>query len=573
MGELMMNSKEFQIINSLNDAIVLIDANRKIIHLNTKAEEITGFTTKEAKGKSCFDVLNIELCKNGCPIDEVVSKEYCINNFDVNLKSRDGKSIQICLNTTPLKDASGEIIGIIDNIRVIDHVKTIITDLDDEKMRIEAILNSLDEGVYTINTEWKITSLNKTAERITGFSEREVIGKICSDVFDTPLCRNSCPLKRLLTDKESVRNVNSSLTGNNGNDIPIILNMALFTDKHQNVLGGVTSFWDVRALEAQVESHTRMRPTHGIVGDSPKIKSLLDLIATAAKSDVNVLVTGESGTGKNLVAKAIHFSGARKDGPFIKVNMSAIPETLIESELYGHVKGAFTGADRNNMGKFEIAQGGTLFLDEISEMSIHAQAKLLQVIQDKEFYPVGGNVVKNADVRIIAATNTNLYQEITEKRFREDLYFRLNVFPIAIPPLRDRIEDIPIIIHHILEKLLILYGDKQLSLSPGLLETLCQYNWPGNIRELENVLEYGFLCTDGNVITDESVANVLGGGAAAIEETKNMTMESPEAMRTNKEREQLLKILSDTGWNKKETSKVLGVDRTTLWRRMKKYGI
>lgn len=569
----MIESRELKIIDSLSDAIVLIDADKRVINLNSKAEELTGFTSKEAAGKLCSDVLNIDLCKVGCPINDVVSGERCINNFDVNLTNRSGKSIPICLNTTPLRDSKGETIGIIDNLRVIDHVKTIIADLDSERTRIEDILNSLDEGVYTINSEWEITSFNSTAEKITGFSAKEVIGKICNDVFATPLCRKSCPLKRLLTDGGNVRNVNSSMTGKDGMTIPVILNMALLKDKFQNVLGGVSSFWDVRAIEAQVVSHKKRRPTHGIVGDSRKIENILDLIETAAKSDVNVLITGESGTGKNLVAQAIHLAGTRKDGPFIKVNMSAIPETLIESELYGHVKGAFTGASRDNKGKFELAEGGTLFLDEISEMSIHAQAKLLQVIQDKEFYPVGGNEVKTADVRIIAATNTKLREEINAKRFREDLYFRLNVFPVAIPSLREHIEDLPVLIHHILEKLFLLYGGKRRTLSPALLELLSQHDWPGNIRELENLLEYGFLCSDGTVIDEKNVANIIGGGEVMIEDLQRPTREIPEKMNLSEERERLLRVLSDVGWNRKEASRILGVDRTTLWRRMKKYGI
>lgn len=569
----MIDSGELKIIDSLSDAIVLISADKKVISLNSKAEELTGFSSEEAAGKPCYEVLNIELCQGGCPINDVVSGERCINNFDVKLKNRSGKTIPICLNTTPLRDSKGKTIGIIDNLRIIEHVKSIIDDLDSERTRIEEILNSLDEGVYTINSEWEITSFNSTAEKITGFRAKDVIGRICNDVFATPLCRKSCPLKRLLTDRENVRNINSTLTGVNGETIPIILNMALLKDRFQNILGGVASFWDVRAIEVQVVSHKKRRPTHGIVGESRKIEKVLDLIETAAKSDVNVLITGESGTGKNLVANAIHLAGARKDGPYIKVNMSAIPETLIESELYGHVKGAFTGASKDNKGKFEMAEGGTLFLDEISEMSIHAQAKLLQVIQDKEFYPVGSSEVKTADVRIIAATNTNLKDEINARRFREDLYFRLNVFPITIPPLREHIEDLPIIIHHILERLFILYGGTRRTLSPALLELLSQYDWPGNIRELENVLEYGFLCSDGAVIDEKSVANIVGGGISSTENAHKPAKASPETVEDSEERERLLRTLTDVGWNRKEASRVLGVDRTTLWRRMKKHGI
>ena len=434
-----MNMKNEDIIDSMSDAIVVIGVDKKIITLNRQAEMLTGVTSEAAQGRFCHEVLNIDICKNHCPIEQVLNDNTSVNNFDVPYTTPSGEVVPICLNTTSLRDESGKIIGVIENLRIIDHVKSIITEIEKERSRTQSILDSLDEGVYTINDQWEITSFNKTAEEITGYTRDEVIGKVCSSILDTPMCKKNCPLKQLLSFQTTVQNALSHFTHKQGEKIPVIINVGLFREKEGRPLGAVTTFRDVRMMEAQVASHKNVRSIYGIVGDSPSMQRVYSLVETAAQSDVTVLITGESGTGKNLVAEAIHRFGKRKDGPFVKVNMSAIPENLIESELYGHQRGAFTGADRDQKGKFDLAVGGTLFLDEISEMSIASQAKLLQVIQDKEYYTVGGTKLKHVDARIIAATNRDLTKEIQAGRFREDLLYRLKVFPIQIPPLRTRV--------------------------------------------------------------------------------------------------------------------------------------
>jgi PAS domain S-box-containing protein len=552
------------------DAIVVIGVDKKIISMNRQAEMLTGFTSEDAQGRFCHEVLSIGICEERCPIEQVLRENAGVNNFDVPFTTHAGETVPICLNTTPLLDETGRITGVVENLRVIDHVKSIITEIERERSRTQSILDSLDEGVYTINDRWEITSFNRTAEEITGYTRDEVIGRVCSAVFDTPLCKKGCPLKELLSSQTPVQNVLSHFTHRQGEKIPVIINVGLFREEEGRALGAVTSFRDVRMMEAQVASHKNPRSIYGIVGDSPPMQQVYSLVETAAQSDVTVLITGESGTGKNLVAEAVHRFGKRNDGPFIKVNMSAIPENLIESELYGHQRGAFTGADRDQRGKFDLAAGGTLFLDEISEMSIASQAKLLQVIQDKEYYTVGGTKLKQVDARIIAATNRDLTREIEEGRFREDLLYRLKVFPIQIPPLRTRVEDIPPVIHHVLEKLNIGYSQGRKRISPELMDLMRGYHWPGNVREIENILEYGYLCTEGDVIEKEVVLHLL-------EQVREDSPPNPavpdDDTDGHRERERLLSALSRASWNRAEASRMLGIDRTTLWRRMKKHNI
>lgn len=565
-----MDAKTADIVDSMSDAIVVIGVDKKIITLNRRAEMLTGVTSEKAQGRFCHDVLDIDICKERCPVEQVLRENASVKNFDVPFTIHTGERVPICLNTTPLRDDSGRIIGVIENLRVIEHVKSIITEIENERIRTQSILDSLDEGVYTINDRWEITSFNRTAEEITGFRRDDVIGHVCSSILDTPLCKRDCPLKQLLSSQTAVQNVLSHFINKQGEKIPVIINVGLFREEGGKVLGAVTTMRDLRKMEAEVASHKNSRSISGIVGDSPSMQRVYSLVETAAQSDVTVLITGESGTGKNLVAEAIHRFGRRKDGPFIKVNMSAIPENLIESEIYGHQRGAFTGADRDQKGKFDLAAGGTLFLDEISEMSISSQAKLLQVIQDKEYYPVGGTKLKQVDARIISATNRDLTREIRAGRFREDLLYRLKVFPIQIPPLRTRVEDIPPIIHHVLEKLNINYTQGRKRISPELMDMFRRYHWPGNIREIENVLEYGYLCTNGDVIEKEVVLHLLEHVCifpAIDDSTEKGDMNGLQ------ERERLLSALSRASWNRNEASRILGIDRTTLWRRMKKHNI
>ena len=307
---------------------------------------------------------------------------------------------------------------------------------------------------------------------------------------------------------------------------------------------------------------------HGIIGVSESVRNLIDVVKKVAATDSTVLITGESGTGKSLIAKAIHFLSNRRDKPFVTINCAAIPETLLEAELFGYERGAFTGAHTSKKGKFELADGGTVFLDEIGDMPLYLQAKILRVIQDKEVEHLGGEKVIKVDVRIIAATNRDLEALVREGKFREDLYYRLNVIPIHVPPLRERKEDIPILVDHFLERFNEKYG-KNVRIAPEAMEPLVEYDWPGNIRELENTIERIVVMHEGTVRSVDLPPHILAfrrrGSLGSI---SNL----PEKIQAT-EREKIIEALERTGYVKSRAAKILGYTLRQLDYRIKKYGI
>ncbi len=322
---------------------------------------------------------------------------------------------------------------------------------------------------------------------------------------------------------------------------------------------------EVRALREEVLS---LSPFEGLVGESRPMREVFALIHRVAESDVTVLITGESGTGKELVARTIHAQSGRASGPFIQVNCAAIPETLLEAELFGHEKGAFTGADRQRTGKFEAADGGTIFLDEIGDMSLAMQAKTLRVLQEHAFERVGGTKTVRSDFRLIAATNKDLLKAAQEGQFREDLYYRLHVVPIRLPPLRERLEDLP----HLVDFLLRRYGEKLgkaiREVSPEVFRLFYDYPWPGNVRELENVIQRGMVLAKGDAIQEEDVADALQQGTGALETRATLSNAVEE-----REKAILLEALQRHRWRRQEAAEALGITRRTLFNKMKKYGL
>jgi two-component system nitrogen regulation response regulator NtrX len=344
----------------------------------------------------------------------------------------------------------------------------------------------------------------------------------------------------------------------------------LSLDKTVAVVGNA-----VRQRRLEIENR-ELRATvdrrHTIVGESHVLRQLLEQVSMAAPTNGRVLIYGENGTGKELIARTIHMRSRRTKGPFIEVNCAAIPEELIESELFGHMKGAFTGAVSDRRGKFELADGGTLFLDEIGDMSLKTQAKVLRALQEQVVEPVGGTSSVKVDVRVIAATNKDLPTEIRAGRFREDLYFRLNVIPIFVPPLRDRDADIPLLAEHFMAEFAREYGRRPKRLDPGAATGLRSYRWPGNVRELRNVIERLMIMVPGDVITLSDLA-FLDGGAISAAELPDAPMPSLHDARERFERDYILRALAAQHGNISRTADALGVERSNLYRKMKAFGI
>ncbi|MGE5246988.1 MAG: sigma 54-interacting transcriptional regulator, partial [Verrucomicrobiota bacterium] len=407
------------LIESLSDGVVVISPEGKILHANHSFLERSGYRLEEIVGKPCREVVQESICDSGCPFAEVLEAGMPADRFDVDVRGRRGEALNACVNFAPLRDESGRVTGVIEVIRDITKLKELKDNLKRtssmyrrERIKIQTILDNIPSGVYTVDQEMRLLSINPSLERITGYRADEVLGKKCMDVFRSDFCGGGCPLKRSMRTGETLRGVEVNLRARDGSIVPIASSTAVLRDEDGQPIGGICSFRDLREIHLLPSPNGNVREFQGMVSKNPRIHEVFDLIETVAESDANVLIEGESGTGKELVARAIHRLSARGEKPFLGVNCASLNENLMESELFGHVRGAFTGAVKDRMGRFEMAEGGTLFLDEISEIGLHLQAKLLRVLQEREYHRVGETQGRKADVRIISATNQRLKERI-----------------------------------------------------------------------------------------------------------------------------------------------------------------
>ncbi|MHC1692398.1 MAG: sigma-54 interaction domain-containing protein [Sphaerochaetaceae bacterium] len=352
----------------------------------------------------------------------------------------------------------------------------------------ETILESISDGVFTVDADWNITSFNRAAEKITGIDRKHAIGLRCSEVFKSNMCENQCPLVKTFATNEPIINRTGYIVDLCGKRIPISVSTALLMDSMGKVIGGAETFRDLSELEELRKLRARKR-LGDIASNSPAMHKVMDMVPAVAQSSSTVLIMGETGTGKEVLARTIHACSQRKDGPFIAVNCGSLPDSLLESELFGYKKGAFTGADKDKPGRFHLAQNGTLFLDEIGEISPAMQVKLLRVLQEQEYEPLGAVKTEKTNARIICATNRNLEKMVAQGDFRQDFYYRIHIIPITVPPLRDRREDIPLLAAEFLQQYGILNNKTVSGFSPEVFVRFYAYQWPGNVRELENVIE------------------------------------------------------------------------------------
>jgi PAS domain S-box-containing protein len=432
-----------------------------------------------------------------------------------------------------------------------------------EQIFNEEILNSLAEGVLTVDKNFKINFFNRAAEQITGYNKSEVVGQLCKHVFKCELCQLRCPIGMVLESGTDIYDHNSSIEMKAGSRKPIRLNAAILKNSNNEPVGGVISFRDLSELMKLKSSIISPTNYLGMVGHSKPMQEIFSLIQEIADCEANVLIHGESGTGKELVANAIQATSLRKDKPFLKVNCSVFPLNLLASELFGHVKGAFTDAVKDRPGRFELANSGTIFLDEVAEMPLQTQIQLLRVLQEGTFERVGESVTRKTDVRVISATNLNLKKALDENKLREDLFYRLNVIPINVPPLRERKEDIPYLVEHFIQDYSKIYKKDVRDIDDKALEVFMNYPWPGNVRELENAIEYLIVRSkNGKNISINNLppsfrANTIVNSVEALKEIQKDNTS------------QLVKLLEKHHWNKTKVAEELGVGRTTLWRMMK----
>jgi PAS domain S-box-containing protein len=432
------------------------------------------------------------------------------------------------------------------------------------------ILNSIADGVFTTDHEGKITFINKAAEEITGFSSKEALGHFCFDIFRADICQSRCALKETLKTKKEIIDLPATILKKGGQKVPISISTAVLKDERGQIIGGVETFRDLSVIEELKKELFQKYTLGDIISKNYLIHDIFNILPNIAESDSTVLIQGASGTGKELFAKAIHNLSRRKEKPFIKVNCGALPDTLLESELFGYIKGAFTDAKKDKPGRFALANGGTIFLDEVGDMSPSLQVKLLRVLQEKEFEPLGATSPRKTDVRIIAATNKDLSKLISEGKFRDDLFYRLNVVKIELPSLSQRREDIPLLIDAFIQKFNAKMGKQIVGVSDQALRLLLKHDYPGNIRELENIIEHTFVLCRGERIDFDCLPKEITEGQKRGYQSMPLQEETPFE---KAETEIIEKILKKYDGNRIKTAQELGIDRTTLWRKMKKYGL
>ncbi|MBT3344281.1 MAG: sigma 54-interacting transcriptional regulator [Gemmatimonadetes bacterium] len=436
-----------------------------------------------------------------------------------------------------------------------------------QRQNLEAIFDSVADGILAVDLQLRIINLNQAASGLVGMGRLRAVGSSCLEALH--LDGEDDALGRALNEHREVGGMAMTLDAADGERRQLLATSRVLRDDGGQAQGMVLVLRDVTELEAMRDRLASRRGISGIIGRNRSMQEIYELVEQLSDSDATVLVLGESGTGKELVAAAIHQASHRREGPFVKVNCAALSESLLESELFGHVKGAFTGAVRDRIGRFELADGGTIFLDEIGDISLEVQVKLLRVLQEREVERVGGTETISVDCRIVAATHQDLGRAIHEGRFRDDLYYRLNVMPIEVPPLRQRRDDIPLLVDHFVDLFRARTGRPIQYVDDEALRLLTDYPWPGNVRELENAIEHAFIRCRGEAILAQCLPPHLSS-PVPITPTRDRPS---SASRDEDEKTSLLRALEEAHWNRSEAAQRLGMHRTTLWRKMRELGL
>lgn len=430
----------------------------------------------------------------------------------------------------------------------------------------QIILDSIGDGVFTVDLGWRIMSFNKAAERITGIPREEAIGQLCYEVFRANVCEADCVLRHTITTEKPIRSMPVYIVRADKKRIPISVSTAVLRSEAGEVIGGVETFCDLTVVH-ELQKELQKQHSYGdIISKSEEMRKLFSILPQIAESDSTVLIEGATGTGKELVARAIHHNSPRKKGPFVAVNLGALPETLCGSELFGYKAGAFTDAKKDKPGRFALAQDGTIFLDEIGDVSLAVQVSLLRVLEGKVYEPLGSTNAVTTNARVITATHRNLEKLVQEGRFRDDLYYRIDVIKLSLPPLSERKEDIPLLVNHFVNRFNRLTGRQVIGLSQKAMAAFMLYDWPGNVRELENAIEHAFVLCQGELIRLNHLSMQI------VPKDQSMIMPTGLTLREI-EKSAIEEALQRNHWKKVVTARELGIDKNSLRRKIKRLGI
>ncbi|MBW2517567.1 MAG: sigma 54-interacting transcriptional regulator [Deltaproteobacteria bacterium] len=558
------------ILDEMSIGAFTVNIHRQVSAMNLSAQALIGLKDTEATGKDCREVFVGVPCLAKCPFK--TPGEPSIEEPIIQIRDEVQTTHFVTRMATEVFGPDRKVIGCMTILQDHSPIADLIDRIHYEERSLKIILDNLDVGIFTIDRSGHFTFFNTEAEKISGYSRREILGEDCKALFEDEGSQELCFLKDTIADGLSRSSRQGKMMTRDGVIIPIRANYMALRNEKGTVVGGLTTFHDL-TLVLQLNQAMKNRYTfHDMIGKSPRMQHIFEMVNVVAGTDATILIEGATGTGKDLLAKVIHSASQRSDKPFVKVNCAAIPDNLLESEMFGYVKGAFTGAEKDKTGRFQEADGGTIFLDEISELPLALQAKLLRVLEDKEFYRLGSRHTIKVNVRIVSASNRNLEKLVEKRLFREDLYYRLNVFRIELPELKNRTIDLPILIGHILRRLCAARGIRPPEVSEKVMEILLNYKYRGNVRELENILEHALIICQEETLQPKHLPEYLQIRHAARKFPSTRQVK-PENFDDEGERYTIISMLQRYNWNRTKTAKALGMDRTTLWRKIKRFGI
>lgn len=439
-------------------------------------------------------------------------------------------------------------------------------------MADRAILESISDGVFTVDRDFRITYLNRSAEDIIQVRREDAMGRMCCEVFRSNLCEGACALRQTLEQGRPIIDLSCFIVNNAGQRVPVSISTAVLRDASGTVIGGAETFRNLSDIEQLREEISATRKIGDFGSHSPSMRTIFSQLTAIAETSSTVLIRGETGSGKELLARTIHANGPRRDGPFVAINCGAFPETLLESELFGYKKGAFTGADRDKPGRFALAEGGTLLLDEIGEISPAMQVRLLRVLQERSYEPLGAVKSVRSNARIIAATHRRLEDLVASGAFRQDLFYRINVVQLALPPLRERREDIPFLIEQFIRRFNLVMKRQVAGVSRSALRMLSDCPWPGNIRQLENCIERSMVFCRGNMIEVDDLPDEVRTSGDAVGALAQPAASMQEAVSLS-ERQAIQAALAQCGGNRRLAAEKLGLHPTTFYRKLKRLGL
>ncbi len=558
------------ILDCLSLGVIVLAPDRQIREFNRSAELLTGYLESEVKGKYCYQLFMDYLCGGRCKYLETPETDRDNVVTDVQIIEKTSEKHCITKIESPTYDSRNQVTGCIEIFQDHSAFKELIKRIRFDDLRLKLILDNLDIGVLTMDRGNHVTFFNKMAETITGYARSEILGKPCGSIFGDQFCEDLIGRQRTMGTRDFKFSMEGEILTRQANLIPVQAKYMALKKEDGEIVGGLITIFDL-SLKYQYKSAIKDRYTfYDMVGKDPAIQKIFEIVPVVAASDATILIEGPTGVGKDLLAKIIHAHSPRKDQPFVKVNCASLPDTLLESELFGYVKGAFTGADKDKPGRFQEADRGAIFLDEIGDLPLSLQAKLLRVLEDKEFYALGSRKTSKVDVRIISATNQNLEEQVKARRFREDLFYRLNVMRLELPPVRDRKGDLPLLISHILSRLNSTRETRIEKVSEEAMAVLLNHDYPGNIRELENILEHAMIICQGPVIEKKHfpVSLLKRADPTRRDGTGAELMDADSA-----EKLMIMSMLRKNEGRKGRTAEALNMDRTTLWRKMKRYNI